>query len=139
MPQRSSVSPRWSVKVINEAIKDFKHVATYLDDVIVFDSDPITHVQTVRFLFERLRKHTLKLSPSKARLGATEANFLGHFISSAGLRPNAENVSALMNMPMPTDVKQLRAPMGGINYYCNVLPDLSKQLRPINSLLGKGV
>ena len=85
-------------------------------NVIVFDSDPIAHVQTIRSLFERLRKHNLKLSPSKARLGATEANFLGHSISLAGLRPNAEKVSALANMPMPEDVKQVRALMGGINY-----------------------
>ena len=40
---------------------------------------------------------------------------------------------------MPTDVKQVRALMGGINYYRTFLPDLSKRLRPINALLRKGV
>ena len=40
---------------------------------------------------------------------------------------------------MPTDVKQVRALMGGINYYSICLPDLSKRLRPINSLLRKGI
>ena len=115
MPQGSSASPGWFVKVINELIKDLKQVAAYLD-VIVFDSDPIAHIQTIISQFERLREHNLKLSSSKARLGATDANFLGHSISPAGLRPNAEKVSALINMPMPTDVKQVRALMGGINY-----------------------
>ena len=47
-----------------------EQVAAYLDDVIVFESDPAAHVQTIRTLFERLRKHNLKSSPSKARLGA---------------------------------------------------------------------
>ena len=124
--------------MIKELIKDLKQVAAYLD-VIVFDSDPIAHIETIRSLFERLREHNLKLSPSKARLGATDANFLGHSISPAGLRPTAEKVSALINMPMPADVKQVRALMSGINYYRNFLPDLSKRLRPINSLLRKGV
>ena len=68
-------------------------------------------------------------------MGATDANFLGHSISPVGLRPNAEKVSALVNMPMPTDVKHVRALIGGINYYRNFLPDLSKRLRPHNSLL----
>ena len=139
MPQGSSASPGWFVKVINEVIKGLKQVAAYLDDVIVFDSDPIAHIQTIRSLFERLQEHNLKLSPSKARLGATDAKFLGHSISPAGLRPNAEKVPALINMPMPADVKQVRALMSGINYYGNFLPDLSKRLRPINSLLRKGV
>ena len=86
-----------------------------------------------------VRKHNIKISPSKARLDATDVKFLGHSISPAGLRPNAEKVSALISMPMSTDVKQVRALMGGINYYRKVLPDLSKRLRPINSLPWKGV
>ena len=86
-----------------------------------------------------VRKHNIKISPSKARLDATDVKFLGHSISPAGLRPNAEKVSALISMPMSTDVKQVRALMGGINYYGSFFPDLSKRLRPINSLLRKGV
>ena len=125
--------------MINEVIKDVNQVAAYLDDVIVFDSDPIAHVQTIRSLFERLREHNLELSPSKARLGATDANFLGHSTSPASLRPNAEKVSALINMPMPTDVKQVRALKGGINYHRIFLSNFPKRLRPINSLLRKGV
>ena len=68
MPRGSSASPGWFVKVINEVTKGLEQVAAYLDDVIVFDSDPSTHVETIRALFERLRKHNLKLSPSKFRL-----------------------------------------------------------------------
>ena len=52
VPQGRSTSPGWFVTVINEVIKDLKQVAAHLDDVIVFDSDPIAHVQTIRSLFE---------------------------------------------------------------------------------------
>ena len=90
MPQGSSASTGWFVKVINDVITDLKQVAAYLDDVNVLDSDPIAHVQTIRSLFKRLRKHNPKFSPSKARLGATDEKFLGYAISPAGLRPNAE-------------------------------------------------
>ena len=123
MPKVSNASPGWFVKVINQVIKGVKQVAAYLDDVNVFDSDLITHVQTIRSLFKRLRKHNLKLCHSKDRLGAPDANFLGHSISLTGLRPNAEKVSTLVKMPISKDVKQVRALMGGINYYCNILPD----------------
>ena len=54
MPQGSSASPGWFVKVMNEVIQDLKQVAAYLDDAIVFDSDPVANVQTIRSLFERL-------------------------------------------------------------------------------------
>ena len=61
--------------MINEAIKGVEHVATYLNDVIILDFDPTAHVKTMCARFVRLRKHNLKLSPSKARLGATDVDF----------------------------------------------------------------
>ena len=99
-------------------IKVFDDLFDDLDDVIVFDPDPASHVDNIRALFQRLRKHNLKLSLVKAKLGATDADFLGHTISSAGVSPNAEKVAALTKMPMPTNVKQLRSILGGIGYYC---------------------
>ena len=66
IPYGSSASPGWFVKVINEVINNLKQVAAYLNGVIVFDSDPVAHVRTISSLFERLRKHNLKLPPSKA-------------------------------------------------------------------------
>ena len=98
--------------MINEVMKGLKQVAAYLDDVIVLASDLIAHIRTIRSLFVRLREHNLKLSPSKARLGATDANFLGHSISPAGLRPNAEKVSAclLYTSPSPRDGLLSRMP-----------------------------
>ena len=40
LPRGSSASPGWFVRVINEVAKGLEQVAAYLDDVIVFDSDP---------------------------------------------------------------------------------------------------
>ena len=128
MPQGSSASTGWFLKVISEVTKGLGQVAVYLNDVIVFDSGPSTHIKTIRALFERLCKHNLKLSPSKARLGSTDADFLGHSISPAGARPNAENVSALTLMPMPRELKQLRFLLAGLSYYRTFLPDMSKRI-----------
>ena len=73
MPQGSSASPVWCVKVIDDAIKDLEQVSAYLDDVIALDSDPMAYVKTMRTLFERLCKHNnLNFSPSNARpIGVT--------------------------------------------------------------------
>ena len=139
MPQGSSASPGWFVKVINEVTKGLEQVAAHLDNAIVYESDPSAHLKTIRALFEQLRKHNLMLSPSKARLSATYADFLGHFISPAGVRPNADKASALSLMPMPRDLKQLRSLLGGFSYYRKFLSDMSKRIRPITALLKKSV
>ena len=125
--------------MINEVIKGLANVAAYLDDVIVFDPDPSAHVPTITGPFKQLRKHNLKRSPSKAKIGATVADFSSHTISPAGIRPNASKVAALTKMPMPSDLKQLRSLLGGLSYYRNFLADMAKRTRPITSLRKQGV
>ena len=125
MPQGRSASSGWLVKDINEVTKGLEQVAAYLDDVIAFDSDPPTHVGTIRAFFVRLCKHNLKLSPSKSRLRAMDVGFLGHSIPPAGVRPNADKVSALKLMLRPRDLKQLPSLLGGPSYYRTFLPDIS--------------
>ena len=88
MPQGSSTAPWWFVKVINEVIKGLDRLAAYLGDVIVFDADPSLHVANIKDFFLHLRKHNLKLSPSNTTIGATDADFLGHSISPAGIMPH---------------------------------------------------
>ena len=135
MPQGSSASPGWFVKVINEVIKGLERVAAYLDDIIFFDRTPTDHTANIRALFERVRRHRLKRSPAKAKIDAITADFLGHTINASGFSPNSDKVAALTKMPMPNK-KQARSLLGGINYYGKFLANLSRRLHPINALLG---
>ena len=139
MSQGSSASSGWFVKVISEVIKGLAQVVVYLDDVIVFDSDPTAHVKTMRAPFKRLRKHNLKFFPTKARLEAMDADCLGHYISPTGVCLNAEKKSASIKMLMPRDLNQVFALLGGMGYYRKFLRDLCKRIRPITSLFRKGV
>ena len=68
----------------------------------------------MRALFERLRKHNIEVSPSKARLGPTDADFFIHSISPASIHRNADKIAALSKMPMPQDLKQMCALLVGV-------------------------
>ena len=91
----------------------------------------------MRALFKRLRKHNLKLSPSKAGLGGTGANRPLHF--DRGCVSERRKSIRVDQMPMPRHLKQVHALMGGVGYYRRFLRDLSKRIRPITSLLRKEV
>ena len=125
--------------MINGVIKGLVNVADYLVNVIVFDSDPSAHVLTITGLFKQFRKHNLKLSPSKAKIGATDVDFLGHTISPAGIWPNASKVAAIAKLTTPFDLKKLRSLLGGLSYYRKFPADMASRIRPIPSLLKQGV
>ena len=88
-------------------------------------------------LFARLRLHNLKLSPNKSRIGAARVDFLRHVISRDGVRPNDDKIAALAHMPMPRDIKQLRSLLGGLSYSRKFLPNMTKRVRSITSVLKK--
>ncbi|CAB1108996.1 unnamed protein product [Ectocarpus sp. CCAP 1310/34] len=124
MPQGANASPSWFVKVINRVVHGLERVLAYLDDAICFDEEPLGHVLNLIEFFKRLRQYNLKVSPGKARVGATHANFLGHTISPAGVSP---------------DGVKLRSLLGGLSYYRIFLKNLATKVRPLNSLLKQGV
>lgn len=139
MQQGSSAAPEWFVKVINKVVKSLANVAANLDNVIVFDLDPTAHVLNTKELFKPLRQHSLKFSPSNANIVATNADFLSHTISPAGIRPNASKVVAFKSIPMPLDLKQLWPLLGGLSYYRKLLTDMAKGIRPITSIRKQGL
>ena len=105
----------------------------------MFDSDPPAHVTTIRALFERPRNHNLKSCPLKAWLGATDADVLGYSVSPSSVHSNAAKASALILMPTPRDLTQLRSLLGGLSYYRKFLQELSGRIRPITAVLKEGV
>lgn len=85
--------PGGLLRSLTRLSKYLERVAAYLDDVIVFDPDPAFHVD-IRALYEGVLQQNLKLSPAKAKLGATDADVLRRTISSFGANTNADKVAA---------------------------------------------
>ena len=138
MPQGAAGAPAWFVSVMRLVTAGLDNIRMYRDDTSDLDDCPIHHVATLATFFARLRVHKLKLSPDKSRIGASRVDFLGHVISSDGVRPNDDRVTALTRMPMTTDIKQLRSLLGGLSYDRKFLPNMACRIRPITALLKKG-
>ena len=82
----------------------------------------------------------MKLNKSKCAFGVTELKFLGHNISERGIEPDPEKVSAIVDMPLPTNKKELQRFLGMINYSPGkFLPNLSDVSSPHLKLLEKDV
>ncbi|CAB1110566.1 unnamed protein product [Ectocarpus sp. CCAP 1310/34] len=83
-------------------------------------------------------KFNLKLAPKKTNLGVKVVTFLGHQVTAEGIGPDPEKVRPLREVPMPTNVSQLRSLLGSLSYYRKFLKNMSAKLKPINAMLKKG-
>ena len=71
------------------------------------------------------RERNLKLKKEKVKLRLTEVTYIGHRLASNGLKPDPKKVEAIVNMPTPKDLPELRRFLGMVNYLSKFLPNLS--------------
>ena len=64
-PFRLAQAPAYFQRFVNEVLSGFTSAFGYLDDILVFSPDMISHLEHLRLLFERLRTTDLKLTEVK--------------------------------------------------------------------------
>ena len=62
---------------------------------------------------------------------------MGRRISSEGILPDESGVRAVKNLKPPSNIKELEAFMGKVNYYYNFVPNFSNVAAPITMLRRK--
>ena len=109
-------------------------MACYLDDILITAKTQSLHLQRLDEVLSRLERYGIRLKLSKCRFMQDQIDYLGHTVSSEGLRPIVEKIAALKEAPTPTNVTELRSYLGLLKYYAKFLPDLSSLLAPLHAL-----
>lgn len=112
-------------------------VSVYQDDILVYGNDMAEHDRHLEDVLNRIQKSGLKLNKQKCILRQPEIDFLGHCISEKGVRAHPDKVNAIMDMPDPGDIHELRRFMGMVNYLGRFVKNLAKYTKDLNVLLQK--
>ena len=67
-----------------------------------------------------------------------ELEYLGHIITSDGVKPNDNKIEAIRSFPPPKNAKEIKSFLGLIGYYRRFIKDFSKVAKPLTQLLKKG-
>lgn len=137
LPFGVSSAPAIFQRAMDTLFQGFKGVCVYLDDILVSGQSIDEHFTNLNNVMCKLQESGLKLNKSKCNFLASQVQYLGFVIDKDGLHPTNDKVTAIANAPTPTNVSQLRAFLGLINYYGKFLPNLSSTLAPLYALLNK--
>ena len=123
------------MSVVLQGLGDF--AIAYLDDILVFSPTLEDHLQHLDTIFDRLRKHDLKLKLKKCNFLESETNYLGFIIGKDGIKPDPKKVEAIRSLPIPTCVREVRSFIGMSSYYRRFIPNFSEIAEPIIALTKK--
>jgi len=137
MPFGLSGAPFTFQRLMHSVLKteNWIYCLIYLDDVLVFSSNFKQHLERIDVIFSKIRDSGLKLSPNKCNLFLPEVSYLGHIVSSAGLKTDPEKIRALKNWPLPMTVTELRKFLGFANYYRKFIFSFASLTQDLESLL----
>ena len=114
-------------------------VSVYIDDVLVFSKTLQEHLSHLKLVIQRLQEVGLKLKPEKCKYACKQVEYLGHVISSSGLKPNHKLTAAVCDFPTPRNVKEVRRFLGLTSYYRKFIPGFARVAEPLHRLTRKDV
>ncbi len=130
---------QWAMESIFRELREMPGVlfSIYIDDLVIATLDEETHIKAVKKFFEICKRVDLKLNPKKSMIGCREFTFLGHVVQYGKKFPEESYKAKLLNLPVPTDRKSLKAYLGCYEWISRFIPRLADLLQPMHKLTRK--
>ena len=138
LPFGVAVAPSIFHRTLESLIAGIPNVCIFLDDILVTGKTEQEDVENLRAVLQCLEKAGLRLNREKCQFISSSVTYLGHRKEKHGLHPTTDKVEAIHNAPRPTNIEELRAWLGVVNYYGRFMLNLSSNLAPLYKLLKKG-
>ena len=135
-PMGAKNSPSYLSKLMQLVLRGLpiQHVISYLDDILVADTNMEDHLRHLDLVLSALEKAGLKLNPAKCAFARDSVVCLGHRLSRDGVSPDPANVEKIRSWKAPDNVKKLRAFLGLTGYYRQFVEGYSEIAKSLTEL-----
>ena len=104
LPFGLTVSSEIFQKRLHQALEGLEGVRCIADDVLIWGRTDDEHDERVRLFLQRCCEIEIALNKDKCRFGLQEMPFMGHVVSSSGLKPEPAKIEAIVKSPQTRPV-----------------------------------
>ncbi|XP_076028478.1 uncharacterized protein LOC143017575 [Oratosquilla oratoria] len=126
-------------RLTSNVIAGLEGVCVYIDDMCVYSQTWEEHLNSLRSLFERLRKARLTVNLMKTEFAHAKVTFLGHEVGYGTVAPVHAKVEAIEALAAPANRKAVQRFLGIAGYYRRFCPNFSKLAKPLTDLVNPKV
>ncbi|CAF3495196.1 unnamed protein product [Rotaria socialis] len=137
LPFGIASAPSIFQKIMDQMLSGLEGTVCYLDDIIVTGKTEIEHLNNLNKVFSRIKEYGFHINQGKCSFLQNSVEYLGFVIDKFGIHTSPSKIKAIVNMPKPTNVSQLRSFLGMVTHYAKFIPRLTDRLLPFYSLLKK--
>ena len=137
LPFGITSAPEHFQRRMSEILEGLEGVLCMVDDVLIHGRTQEEHDQRVVQVLERISKAGLTLNPQKCQFSKDQVTFLGQVVDRTGIKPDPDKVKAILEMPRPTNVSEVRRFLGTVNQMSKFIPHMANVTKPISELLRK--
>ncbi|MBW0529458.1 hypothetical protein O181_069173 [Austropuccinia psidii MF-1] len=114
-------------------------MVVYFDEIIIYSVTWEDHVQYIDRVLSKCTPINLKISLKKCDFGQQELLALGHKVSGISLAIDQNKIAAVLQKPVPRNIKYMQYFLGFASYYRNHIKDFSHITSSLYKLCSKDV
>lgn len=137
LPFGISSAPEVFQSIMSQIFDGHEGVEVIVDDLLIWGETQEQHDERLKQTLDRAREAGVKLNKDKCEIGVQQVTYIGHTLSSSGLKPDVNKVEAIKTMDQPTDKAAVQRFLGMATYLAKFIPNFSQLAAPLRVLLEK--
>ena len=135
LPFGVASAPSIFQNIMDQMLAGIPGAVAYLDDIIITGGNSAEHLSNLQHVFQRIKEYGFRLNKEKCKFLQDQVEYLGFLVNKEGVHTSPTKVQAILDMPEPSNVSQLRSYLGMVNHYGKFIPKLTERLFPFYRLL----
>ena len=112
-------APATFMDLMNKVFKQYLDlfIIVFIDDILIYSRSEEEHASHLRVVLQTLKDRQLFAKFSKCEFWLQFVAFLGHIVSSEGIRIDSQNIEAVKWWLCPTSATDIRSFLGLVGYH----------------------
>ncbi|CAH2105722.1 unnamed protein product [Euphydryas editha] len=128
-------APELFQKILEKILLKCDGAINFIDDILIYGRTEQEHDLRLQKVLQVLKENNVLLNNDKCLYKVKQVSFLGHELTSEGVRPLNKYIASVTHFRIPKTVEELQSFLGLVNYINKWIPNMATMTEPLKQLL----